>query len=85
MPGSKFGNQPVRLAFFRRTPGGAWALPMKQPMTTAILMLLSAMGGAALAVFAMAAFIVGGRSDDFPAARVDRKVPARKGGQAMRA
>ncbi len=33
-------------------------------------MLLSAMGGAALAVFAMAAFIVGGRSDDFPAARV---------------
>ena len=54
-------------------------------LTTAILMLLSAMGGAALAVFAMAAFIVGGRSDDFPAARVDRKVPARKGGQAMRA
>jgi hypothetical protein len=43
-------------------------------LTTAILMLLSAMGGAALAVFAMAAFIVGGRSDDFPAARVDRKV-----------
>ena len=54
-------------------------------LTTAILMLLSAMGGAALAVFAMAAFIVGGRSDDLPAARVDRKVPARKGGQAMRA
>jgi hypothetical protein len=44
-------------------------------LTTAILMLLSAMGGAALAVLAMAAFIVGGRSDDFPAARVDRKVP----------
>jgi len=44
-------------------------------LTTAILMLLSAMGGAGLAVFAMAGFIVGGRSDDFPAARVDRKVP----------
>jgi hypothetical protein len=44
-------------------------------LTTAILMLLSAMGGAALAVFAMAAFIVGGRSDDLPATRVDRKVP----------
>jgi len=44
-------------------------------MTTAILMLLSAMGGAALALFATAAFIVGGRFDDLPAARIDRKVP----------
>jgi hypothetical protein len=33
-------------------------------VTTAILMLLAAMGGAGLAVFGMAAFIVGGRSDD---------------------